>query len=84
VVFGSIPATKKLVLFPGTTASVLVFRHAGWSLATANWTNTDPAADGGTLYKATRGLSVGVMTGCDPVTREETASAATAEVVSVA
>ena len=36
------------------------------------------------LYRATRGLSVGVMTACDPDTREATASATTAVVVSVA
>src|SRR5580765_2155408 len=62
VVLGSMPATKKFVLFPGTTGSVLVFRHAGWSPATLNWTNTEPAEVGGALYRATRGLSVAVMT----------------------
>src|SRR5947208_6633324 len=84
VVLGSMPATKKFVLFPGTTGSVLVFLQDGESLATLNWTNTEPADEGGALYKATRGLSVGVMTASDPVTRDATASTATAEVVSVA
>ena len=51
------PATKKFVLFPGTTARVSVFRQDGWSPATANWTNTVAADEGGTLYRATSGLS---------------------------
>src|SRR5438034_7923417 len=84
VVLGSMPATKKFVLFPGTTGSVLVFLQDGESLATLNWTNTEPAEEGGALYRATRGFSVGVMTACDPVTRDATASATTAEVVSAA
>src|SRR6266852_2257887 len=83
-VLGSMPATKKFVLFPGTTGSGLVFRQDGESPATLNWTNTVAADEGGTLYKATSGLSVGVTTGSDPVTRDATASAITAEVVSVA
>src|SRR5262249_42148632 len=84
VVLASMPATKKLALFPGSTARVAVFRHAGWSPAAANCTNTVAAEDGGTLYRATSGLSVGVMTASDPVTREATESTAPAEVVSVA
>src|SRR6478609_5156506 len=84
VVLGSMPATKKFVLFPGTTGSVLVFLQDGESPATRNWTNTEPADEGGALYRATRGLSVGVMTAWDPVTRDATASDTTAEVVSVA
>src|SRR5947208_7641715 len=84
VVLGSMPATKKFVLLPGTTAIVLVFLQDGESLATLNWTNTEPAEVGGALYRATRGLSVGVITAWDPVTRDATASTATAEVVSVA
>ena len=78
------PATKKFVLFPDTTARVSVFRQDGWSLATLNWTNSVCAEVGGALYRATRGLSVGVMMACDPVTREATSSKTTAEVVSVA
>src|SRR5262245_7553335 len=62
VVLGSMPATKRFVLFPGTTGSGSVFRQDGWSPATANWTKTVLAEEGGTLYKATRGLSVGVTT----------------------
>jgi hypothetical protein len=81
---GSIPATKKFVLFPGTTGSVLVFRQDGESPATLNWTNSVRADVGGALYKATSGLSVGVMTASDPVTRDATASATTVELVSVA
>src|SRR5207247_9989254 len=81
---GSMPATKKFVLLPGTTGSVLVFLQDGESPATLNWTNTEPAEVGGALYRATSGLSVGVMTASDPVTRDTTASAITAEVVSVA
>src|SRR5437660_43296 len=84
VVLGSMPATKKFVLFPGTAGSVLVFLQDGESLATLNWTNTEPAEEGGALYRATRGLSVGVMTAWDPVTRDATASTVTAEVVSAA
>src|SRR5438132_13300703 len=78
------PATKKFVLFPGTTGSVLVVLQDGESPATLNWTNCVRAEEGGALYRATSGLSVGVMTACDPVTRDATASATTAEVVSVA
>src|SRR3954468_696379 len=70
VVLGSMPATKKFVLFPGTTGSVLVFLQDGESPATLNCTNTEPAEEGGALYRATRGLSVGVMTAWDPLTRE--------------
>jgi hypothetical protein len=84
VVLGSIPATKKFVLFPGATGRVLVFLQDGESPAILNWTNSVPAEVGGALYRATSGLSVGVMTAWDPVTREATASAATAEQVSVA
>src|SRR5262249_49530435 len=84
VVLGSMPATKKLVLFPGTMVRMSVFRHAGWSPATANWTKTVAADEGGTLYIATSGLRVGVTTACDPDTRGATSSTATAELVSVA
>src|SRR5689334_11660086 len=84
VVLGSMPATKKFVLFPGTTGSVLVFLQDGESPATLNWTNSVRAEEGGALYRATSGLSVGVTTACDPVTRDATASTTTAEVPSVA
>src|SRR5437588_12509044 len=84
VVLGSMPATKKFVLFPGATGSVLVFLQDGESPATLNWTNSVRAEEGGALYRATRGLSVGVMTAWEPVTRDATASTATAAVVSVA
>ena len=42
--FGSMPATKKFVLAPGTTGRTSVFRQDGWPPATLNWTETDPAA----------------------------------------
>src|SRR3954451_9665599 len=66
VVLGSMPSTNTFVLLDGMTARVSVFRHAGWSPATANWTKTVAADDGGTLYRATRGLTVDVRTACDP------------------
>src|SRR5215207_5095669 len=69
------PATKTLVLLPGSTARASVFRHAGWSPARANWTKTDWAEDGGTLYRATSGLAVAATAAWAPVTREATASA---------
>src|SRR4051812_38540869 len=72
VVLGSMPATKKFVLFPGTTARASVFRQAGWSPATENWTKTVSAGVGATLYRATSGLGVGVTTSWVPVTREAT------------
>ena len=53
------PATKKFVLLPGTTARASVFRQDGWSPARLNWTNAVAADDGGTLYRATSGLEVG-------------------------
>jgi hypothetical protein len=43
------PATKKLVLFPGTTGRESVFLHDGWSPATATWTKTVAAEEAGTL-----------------------------------
>src|SRR4029079_17875064 len=89
VVLGSMPPTKKFVLFFGLLVRSLVLRHDGWAPATLNSTCTLPCGPGpgwvgGTLYRATRGLSVGVMTDCDPVTRDATASATATVVVSVA
>src|SRR3954454_17933371 len=78
------PATKKLVLLPATTARASVFRQAGWSPATANWTKTVSADAGGTLYRATSGLDEGVTTACDPVMRDATVSATTVDVALVA
>src|SRR5258708_6447177 len=78
VVLGSIPATRKFSLFPVPQGSVLVLRQDGWSLATLNSTCSVPAEQGGALYRATRGLSIGVMTAWDPVTRELTTSETTA------
>src|SRR5260370_15079757 len=77
VVLGSMPATKKFVLFPATTGSVLVFLQDGESLATLNSTNTEPAEVGGALYRATRGLSVAVITASDPPTLDLTPPATT-------
>src|SRR5262249_60522170 len=81
---GSAPATDNWVLLPGAMGRSSACRHAGWPPATANWTNTDSAEDGGTLYRATSGLAVGVTTASDPVTRVGTSSVTTAEGVSVA
>ena len=47
VVLGNMPATKKFVLFPGTTGSVLVFLQDGESPARLNWTNSVSAEEGG-------------------------------------
>src|SRR5688572_6676220 len=76
------PATKKFVLLPGTTARASVFRQDGSSPAGLNWTNVVAADDGGTLYSATSGLDVGLTTACEPDSREATSSATTAAVVS--
>src|SRR5215213_1837444 len=76
------PAMKKFVLFPGTTARASVFRQDGSSPARLNCTNVVPADDGGTLYRATSGLAVGLTTACDPDSREATSSTATADAVS--
>src|SRR4051812_28951783 len=59
VVFGSMPATKTLVLLFRSTARVSVFRHDGFGPATANWMKTVSADEGGMLYKATSGFEVG-------------------------
>src|SRR5260370_26352964 len=78
------PATKKFVLLSGLLGSSLVLRHDGWSPATLNSTCTRPCGPGpgwvgGTLYRATRGLSVGVMTASVPVTRDLTTSETSAD-----
>jgi hypothetical protein len=78
------PAMKKFVLFPGVTARASVLRQDGWSPAGLNWTKVVAADDGGTLYKATSGLDVGVTAACDPDSRDATSSTATAVVVSAA
>src|SRR5690348_8001811 len=83
------PATKKFVLRPGRPGSSLVLRHDGLSPATANSTCTAPCGPGpgrvgGTLYRATSGFAVGVMTACEPVTGEFTGSGALADSVAVA
>src|SRR5262245_57798478 len=62
VVPGSIPATRKLVLSPGTMASGAVelqdwAEPSGW-----NSTCIDRPPEGGALYRATRGLDVGLTT----------------------
>ena len=50
------PATKKFVLLPGTTGSVLVFLQDGESPATLNWTNTEAAEEGGALDQNARAV----------------------------
>src|SRR5579884_1484935 len=78
------PATKKLVLRAGSLGSSLVLCHAELAPAAANSTWTVPFGPGGTLYRATSGLAVGLTTGSSPVTRESTWSVTTADWVSSA
>jgi hypothetical protein len=68
-VLGSRPATKKLVLSAGTTGCGAVFRQDGLGPAGLNWTYIELATAGGALYKATRGLDVGLTTALLPTTR---------------
>ena len=52
---------KKFVLFPGTTGTASVFRQDGASPATANWTNTESADEGGALCRHGTPRGMGVM-----------------------
>jgi hypothetical protein len=70
VVSGSIPATRMLVLFPGTMGAGLVLRQDGLGLMGANWTYNELPAEGGAPYSATRGLDVGLITALVPTTRD--------------
>jgi hypothetical protein len=71
-VSGNIPATRKLVLSPGTTGKWAVDLQ-GWP-EPSGWNSTyiELPEDGGALYRATRGLDVGLTTAVDPVIREVT------------
>ena len=69
VVSGSRPATRKLVLSPGTTGSGAVARHDRFGSGRLNSTCIEPPEEGGALYTATRGLDVGLITAPDPTTR---------------
>ena len=44
------PATRKFVLFPGTTGSVFVLLQDGWPPAGLNSTRIIPAGPGGALF----------------------------------
>ena len=66
VVLGSMPATMKLVLSPGTIGSGAVFCQDGLGPSWANWTYIELPAEGGALYRATRGLDVGLTTAAGP------------------
>ena len=70
VVSGRIPATRTLVLSPGTMGSSAV-ELQGWSEPCGLELDVHrTAGGGGALYRATRGLDVGLTTAPDPTTRE--------------
>jgi hypothetical protein len=69
VVLGSMPATRKFVLSPGTTGCETVLRQAGAATSGLYWTYIEVPAEGGALYKATRGLDVVLTTALLPVIR---------------
>src|SRR5262249_18112148 len=79
VVLGSIPPTTKFLLAPITHGSGFVRTHGPSSLAGLNATTIEPWLHGGALYRATRGLSVGVTTASADVARGFTASETTAK-----
>ena len=60
VVSGSMPATMKLVLSPGTMGCVAVLQDG--EEPSANWTYIEVPGEGGALYRATRGLDIGLIT----------------------
>ena len=68
--FGSMPATRKLVLFPGTMGSGAVERQGWLEPSGLNWTYIESPEEGGALYRATRGLDVGLITAPGPETRD--------------
>jgi hypothetical protein len=69
-VSGRMPATRTLVLSPGTMGCSAV-ELQGWSEPSGrNSTCIEPPGEGGALYRATRGLDVGLTTALDPTTRE--------------
>src|SRR5580704_8341200 len=63
------PATMKLVLSPGTMGSGEVFCHDRFGPCLANWTYIEAPVEGGALYRATKGLAIGLTTAVSPVTR---------------
>jgi hypothetical protein len=70
VVLGSRPATRKLVLSPGTMGSGAVLSQDGLGPGGLNSTVIVLPAEGGALYRATRGLDVGLITAPVPTTRD--------------
>ena len=70
VVLGSMPATMKLVLSPGTMGSGAVVVQDGVEPSGLNSTYIELPAEGGALYRATRGLDVGLITAPVPTTRD--------------
>ena len=65
---GSIPATMKLVLSPGTMGSGEVFCHDGVGPCSANWTYIDaPGREG--AVKGDKGVGHGADDGGIPPTR---------------
>ena len=63
------PATMKLVLSPGTMGSGEVFCQDRVGPCWANWTYIEAPGEGGALYRATRGLAMGLTTALSPTTR---------------
>jgi hypothetical protein len=70
VVSGSMPATMKLVLSPGTMDCVAVRSQDSEEPIWANWTYIEVPGEGGALYRATKGLDMGLITALLPVTRD--------------
>ena len=70
VVLGNMPATMKLVLSPGTMGSGAVLRQDGLGPCRAELDVHRTAGGGGALYRATRGLDVGLITALVPTTRD--------------
>src|SRR3954469_6805965 len=69
VVFGSMPATMKLVLCPGTMGIETVLRQVREGACWANSTCIDAPVEGGALYRAIRGLDMGEITALLPTIR---------------
>jgi hypothetical protein len=70
VVLGNMPATMKFVLSPGTTGSGAVLVQEGLGPSGLNWTYIELPEEGGALYRATRGLDMGLITALVPTTRD--------------
>src|SRR5262249_11292889 len=69
-VLGSMPATMKLVLSPGTIACAAVSCQGTLGTFGLNCTYIELPDEGGALNKATRGLDMALTTLLVPVTRE--------------